>query len=124
MQKRILIVERDDAVRGQARDTLVAAGLDVLDADLGRQGVYLAERRQPDAILVGMELSDIDGPRILRELRANPSTRDIPVVFLISADTPAPEGDGVAGAITLPLDTSALPSQLTSLFGWQDGDRG
>ncbi|MHB1168605.1 MAG: response regulator [Longimicrobiales bacterium] len=120
MHKRILIVEQDDAVRKQARDALEAAGLEVLDADLGRQGVYLAERRQPDAILVGMELSDINGPRILRELRANPSTRDIPVVFLITPDAPVPAGDGVAGAITLPLDTSALPSQVSDLFGWQD----
>lgn len=120
MHKRILIVEQDDAVRKQARDALEAAGLEVLDADLGRQGVYLAERRQPDAILVGMELSDINGPRILRELRANPSTRDIPVVFLITPDAPVPAGDGVAGAITLPLDTSALPPQLADLFGWQD----
>ncbi len=120
MQKRILIVEQDDAVRAQARAALLAAGADVLDADLGRQGVYLAERRQPDAILVGMELVDIDGPRILRELRANPSTRDIPVVFLVPTDALVPEGEGVAGAITLPLDTDALESQLAALLGWRD----
>lgn len=118
MNERLLIVERDDAVRIQARDALIASGYEVLDADVGRQGVYLAERRQPDAVLVGMDLPDIDGPRILRELRANPSTRDIPVIFLLEPDVPVPEGEGVAGAITLPLDTEALPGQVRRLLGW------
>jgi len=121
MGKRILIVDRDDAVRSQARDALEAAAFEVLDADVGRQGVYLAERQQPDVVLVGMEMPDIDGPRILRELRANPSTRDIPVVFLLTANEPAPEGEGVAGAVTLPLDTLSLTSQLQQLLGWSDG---
>lgn len=120
--KRVLIADHDDAVRSQARDALEAAGFEVLDADAGRQGVYLAERRQPDVVLVGMEMPDIDGPRILRELRANPSTRDIPVVFLLTVDEPVPEGDGVAGAITLPLDTGALTSHLQHLLGWSAGD--
>lgn len=119
MEKRILIVEHDDAVRALARAALMAGSWEVLDADVGRQGVYLAERRQPDAILVGMELPDIDGPRILRELRANPSTRDIPVIFLATDDTTAPSGDGVAGRIALPLDPATLSSQVLRLLGWE-----
>ena len=118
MEKRILIVEHDDAVREQARAALMAGSWEVLDADVGRQGVYLAERRQPDAILVGMELPDIDGPRILRELRANPSTRDIPVIFLAAPDAASPEGDGVVGRIELPLDPAALSAQVLALLGW------
>src|SRR5512138_3769088 len=119
--KRVLIADHDDAVRSQARDALEAAGFEVLDADVGRQGVYLAERRQPDVVLVGMEMPDIDGPRILRELRANPSTRDIPVVFLLTVDEPVTQGEGVAGAITLPLDTGSLTSHLQHLLGWSAG---
>lgn len=121
MSKRVLIIEHDGAVRAQARDALTGSGLEVLDADVGRQGVYLAERRQPDAILLGMDMPDIDGLRILRELRANPSTRDIPVIFLVDTATPPPEGEGVAGAIAVPLDTAALPAQLQQLLQWRDG---
>ena len=120
MQRRILVVEQDGAVRGQAVDALEAHGFDVLEADVGRQGVYLAERQQPDAVLVGAVLPDIDGPRIVRELRANPTTRDLPVIFLAPHDMPVPQEEGVAGVIVLPLDTAAFPAQVSDLLGWSD----
>lgn len=122
MPRRILVVEQDEAVRAQARDALTAAGYEVLDADVGRQGVYLAERRQPDAVLVGMELPDIDGPRIVRELRANPSTHDLPVIFLAPHDRPLPDEADVAGVVVLPLDPGQFALQVAGLLGWTNAE--
>jgi CheY-like chemotaxis protein len=118
MQKRILIIENADDVRDGVQAALESGtDYEVLTAKVGRQGVYLAERRQPDAILVATEMPDIDGARIVRELRANPSTRDIPVIFLRSADATTGEAD-VVGAIDKPLDMTRLVEDVQRLLGW------
>ena len=120
MKARILIIEGADDVRATARDALEVGGeIEVITADVGRQGVHMAERQQPDAILIDVVMPDIDGPRILLELRANPSTRDIPVIFLTAGDGGAePTGAGVLGAIRKPLDRARLREQLRALLGW------
>ncbi len=123
MQKRILIIEGAADVRANAQAALEQRDVEVIVADVGRQGVYLAERHQPDAILVATDMPDIDGPRIVRELRANPSTRDIPVIFLESTDgTAAQDGggtdDGVVGAVKRSLDASSLAARVQQLLGW------
>lgn len=120
MKARILIIEGAEDVRESAQSALETGGeIEVITAGIGRQGVHMAERQQPDAILIDMVMPDIDGPRILLELRANPSTRDIPVIFLTAeGGAAAPTGAGVQGAIRKPLDPDGLRDQVRALLGW------
>ena len=57
----------------------------LLSAMQGGIGLELARRHRPDLILLDLHLPDIDGDVVLARLRAEPQTRDIPVVML-SAD--------------------------------------
>ena len=91
-------------------------GLDLLSAQQGALGLEIARARRPDLILLDLHLPDIPGWEVLETLRADPATRDIPVV-IISADAMSNRIERLrkAGArdyLTKPLD---VPELLTVL---------
>src|SRR5260370_6337912 len=107
--RRILIVDDDADIREVAQVSLELLGhYEVWTAASGRDGVDSARTRQPDAILLDVMMPDLDGPATLAELRADPATRDIPVLFLTArtqASDHARLADlGVARVLTKPLD--------------------
>jgi PAS domain S-box-containing protein len=74
----------------------------------GRLGLELAAEHRPDLILLDLHLPDLPGEEVLRRLRADPRTRDIPVI-VISADATAETvkrlvDAGVRAYLTKPLD--------------------
>jgi len=80
----------------------------LISAMQGTLGFELAQQRQPDLILLDLHLPDIRGDEILRQLRDDPRTSQIPVV-LISADATAAQIERLraAGAnnyLTKPID--------------------
>jgi CheY-like chemotaxis protein len=60
-------------------------GVELIPAMTGAIALDLARKRQPDLILLDLHLPDVNGESVLRQLRADPDTRRIPVVIL-SAD--------------------------------------
>ena len=88
----------------------------------GRDGLTAARTEQPDAILLDVMMPDMDGPATLAELRADPATRDIPVVFL-TAKTQTAERTrlaqlGAAGILTKPFDPLKLAGQVADTLRW------
>jgi CheY-like chemotaxis protein len=74
----------------------------------GGLGMELALRHKPDLILLDLHLPDIPGARLFERLRANPVTRDIPVV-VVSADATERQvkrllDAGAVDYLTKPLD--------------------
>ncbi len=80
----------------------------LLSAMQGRIGLELAQKHRPDLILLDLHLPDIMGDEVLRLLRANASTRGIPVVMLSADASPLQikrlRAEGVEGYLTKPLD--------------------
>jgi signal transduction histidine kinase/ActR/RegA family two-component response regulator len=62
--------------------------ISLLTAMQGQMGIDLARRHRPDLILLDLHLPDMDGTRALREILADPRTRDIPVVVISADATP------------------------------------
>ena len=60
----------------------------LLTAFQGALGLELAAQHCPDVILLDLHLPDINGDEVLRRLRSNPATRDIPVVMISADATP------------------------------------
>ena len=84
----------------------------VLPALQGRLGLELAAQHRPDVILLDLHLPDLSGREVLRALRADARTADIPVVVISADATPrtreALEADGVSAFLTKPLDVRAF----------------
>lgn len=91
---RILVIDSDLATRDAIVRLLGAAGYHVLEAEDGRQGLRLAREHRPGLILLG--LSPDTGLDLLEDLRADETTRYIPVLALGAAAARA--GDALAGA--------------------------
>jgi signal transduction histidine kinase len=78
----ILLVDDDEDVTQSLGLRLHAAGYEVMSANDGLQGVDLAQRRQPDVIVLDVRMPRQDGMVTLRELKACEATSHIPVIML------------------------------------------
>jgi len=105
---RILIVDDDPVVAGMLGVTLTAAGFQVVEANSGEEALALLAKaaeadigRLPDIVFLDVEMwNGIDGFEVCRQLKANPATRPIPVIFLTAKSDPAYEQLGFAlGAV-------------------------
>jgi CheY-like chemotaxis protein len=71
------------------RQHLLAARHVISEAATGEEAIRLARVERPDLICLDLGMPDIGGAEVLRRLREDPGTRDIPVVVV----TAAPLGD-------------------------------
>jgi len=123
--KRILLIEDEDDIREVAQASLeLTRGWEVHAASSGRQGIDMAARVQPDAILLDVMMPDLDGPGTFAALQQRDDTRNIPVVLLTakvqSADRARFEAIGVRGVIAKPFDPMSLAAEVARLLGWPD----
>ena len=81
----ILVVEDNDKNRKLVRDVLTFKGYQVIEAENGEDGVRLAKERLPKLVLMDIQLPGIDGIEALRRLRADESTRAIPVIAVTAS---------------------------------------
>jgi len=79
---KILLVEDNDVNRDMMTRRLQRRGFAIVSAIDGQQGVDLAGSENPDLILMDMSLPVLDGWEATRQIKANPHTRDIPVIGL------------------------------------------
>ncbi|MGH7656103.1 MAG: protein kinase domain-containing protein [Gemmatimonadaceae bacterium] len=82
----LLVVDDMDAPRQSLIRLLKRLGYEVVDADNGLKGIAIAESRKVDVILSDIEMPECDGFELLRRLKENPDTRDIPVIVVSGLD--------------------------------------
>ncbi len=96
----ILIVEDNPANMDLMVYLLGAYGYRTLSAWNGEQGVALARSERPDLVLCDLQLPKLDGHGVLRQLKADPATRAIPVL----AASAQPAEDGGAALLAAGFD--------------------
>lgn len=78
----ILLIDDDRDIRTVTNLVLMTSGLGLVqEASSGREGLAMAQKQRPDVILLDMKLPDIGGEAVLKLLKTDPWTRDIPVVL-------------------------------------------
>jgi two-component system cell cycle response regulator DivK len=110
--EQILVVEDNEKNMKLFRDVLQATGYRTLEATAGARAVELATEHQPDAVLMDIQLPDIDGVEVLGRLRADERTASIPVLALTAQ---AMQGDrerflaaGFDGYVSKPVNIVEL----------------
>lgn len=124
MSHRILIIDDEDDIREVAAMSLeTVAGWEVMVANSGAQGLTRAATYKPDAILLDVMMPGMDGPTTFRELRKNPATAKIPVLFLtakVQATDRRRFADlGIHAVLVKPFDPLTLPTQISNALGWK-----
>ena len=94
----------------------------LLGAMLGQLGLDMAREHRPDLILLDLQLPDISGDEVLRQLQADPRTHDIPIV-MVSADATVEQPRrllelGARAYLTKPLKITALVQTVDETIGW------
>jgi two-component system cell cycle response regulator DivK len=110
--ERILVVEDNEMNMKLFRDVLVAKGFRALEATTGGEAVDVAVEHAPDLVLMDIQLPDADGVDVLRRLRTDDRTADIPVLAVTAQ---AMRGDrerflaaGFDGYVSKPVNIGEL----------------
>jgi DNA-binding response OmpR family regulator len=86
MRKKILFIEDESALQKTFGDFLEKEGFELISALDGETGLKLAEKEIPDLILLDLILPKMEGIEVLKKIRENPKTKDIPVIVLTNVD--------------------------------------
>ena len=121
----ILIIEDNEKNLKLLRDVLQVKGYHTLEARTGTEGLRLARAELPALVLMDIQLPDISGITALRQLRADPLTRAIPVVA-VSASAMQEEQEkitasGFDGYIMKPIDLKSFLEQVQRYAGPSPG---
>jgi CheY-like chemotaxis protein len=85
----VIVVDDDDMNIVLLRRVLSRRpGLQVLSESDGRRALDLIRRSRPDLVLLDLNLPTMDGEAIIRELRTDPATADLPVVVITGDSRP------------------------------------
>jgi CheY-like chemotaxis protein len=113
--KTVLVIEDDPWTRTITTALLAGEGFGVVEAKNGEEGLVQARTHAPDAILLDLALPTKSGLEVLRELKSDAVTQDIPVIVvsaygaLMSAD----DAHHAVGVIQKPFDYDDLVGQVS-----------
>lgn len=79
---KILVVEDEEILLTALSEELQQGGYDVLGAADGEEGLVKVKDYKPDLILLDLVMPKMDGMTVLKRLKDDSATRDIPVVIL------------------------------------------
>ncbi|MBI5752794.1 MAG: response regulator [Hydrogenophilales bacterium] len=127
---RTLLYVEDNPANLRLVEKLLAArpGLSLLGAPTAEKGLDIARARQPDLILLDINLPGMDGFEALRHLRNDPATRNIPVIALTANAMPKDVEKGLAagfsGYLTKPIDVPRFLAAIDRLLSYPASQEG
>jgi DNA-binding response OmpR family regulator len=108
----ILVVDDEEGIRILCRVNFELADYDVVEAPDGASAVEAAREHRPDLILLDVMMPAMDGWEVLHRLKADDTTKDIPVVMLTARTSESDQlkawGGGVLDFVEKPFDPSVL----------------
>ena len=111
--KRVLIVDDDPTNVRVITNYLTKAGINVISASNGREGVSVAVERTPDLIILDILMPEMDGYEACHQLKKNELTEDIPIIFHSTLDD---VGDKLKGFATGAIDYLIKPVDEAELL--------
>lgn len=112
---RVAIIDSDASVRAMARLHLSSGGYEVVEAHDAIGGRHLVVRTAPNLIVCDVKLPYMSGYELVAELRTDPITQDIPVIFLstVGAMSDHARRLGAVGFLKKPF----MPDRLLEVVG-------
>jgi CheY-like chemotaxis protein len=118
---KILIIDDEEDMRSIASMSLgLLGGAEVVEAASGPEGLRKAAEELPDVIILDLIMPDMDGAQTLANLRKNPRTEAIPVIFLtikgMFEEFDKLKSLGALAVLTKPFDPTRLTSQIIQIL--------
>jgi CheY-like chemotaxis protein len=118
---KILVAEDERDIRELIGHTLRFAGFEVVLAANGVEAMALVPGEQPDLIILDVRMPKMTGYDVCRQLKGDPLTGDIPVVFLSAKGQESEIEQGLASGaeeyILKPFAPDELATQVRKVLG-------
>ena len=119
MVRKVLVVEDNQIDRTRLVKVLSDAGYEVSTAENGLQAIDQVKSNKPDAILMDVNMPEMDGFAATRALRGDKDTKHIPVILVTAKDQKADKAWGqmlgAKGYVTKPFTDEQLLEQIRQL---------
>jgi DNA-binding response OmpR family regulator len=123
-ERRVLVVDDDDDIRGLVAQLFARAGYEVVEAESGRAGLRAMYQAPPDLVVLDVGMPDLDGWQTLERIR---DLSDVPVLMLTARTGELEKVRGLkAGAddyVTKPFGRQELLARAEALLRRADGRR-
>ena len=117
---RILVIDDDESIRELVKLHLSKGGYETILAEDAVVAGHIVVDRAPDLIIADVKMPYMNGYDFVAALKTDPTTRDIPVVFLTTSDDVAERSRqlGAAAYLTKPVSAARL-LEVVGLFAAQ-----
>jgi len=120
MKQKVLIIEDTPQNMYMLTYLLESNDYDVMQAYNGLDGIAMAKNIKPDIILLDIQLPEMDGYSVARELRKNEDLCDTPIIavtsYAMTGDKEKVLESGATGYIEKPIDPDTFISQMQSFI--------
>jgi len=114
--KKIIFIEDDEVTVRMYQMEFEKAGLRLICAPTGQAGFALVKKQLPALIVLDLKLPDIDGFTILKKLKTDPLTKNIPVIVFTNLQKIGNEKRvRRLGAVDFVMKTKVLPKEFVEI---------
>jgi len=121
MSKTVMTVDDSASIRQMVGFTLKGAGYEVIEAEDGKDALMKLDGRTVHMIIADLNMPNLDGIGLIREVRSSGSYKFIPIIMLTteSQETKKVEGKkaGATGWIVKPFKPEQLLSVVKKVLG-------
>ncbi len=119
-KRRILIVEDEKPIRDMVYFALDSDGFEIIEAVDGREATEILAQNNPDLILMDWMLPDVSGLELVRRIKRDEVTSEIPVIMLTAKTEERDKVEGLdSGAddyITKPFSVKELSARIRAVL--------
>lgn len=125
-KKRILVVDDTKDILLVVVRRLQSWGYEAITADSGEEGLRIAQEQLPDLVLLDTMMPRMKGRDVCARLKADPTTKHIPVIFLtalgLTDHVKAGMDLGAADYIVKPFEPAELKERISIVLARHDGN--
>ena len=118
MAEKILVVDDEWELRNLLTGFLLGEGYDVIHASNGEEALELAEKEEPQVILLDVKTRGIDGIKVCRRLKEEDKTRFIPVIMVTALEDRHVDAfvEGADDFVTIPCSLTEFSFRVRSML--------
>ena len=118
MGDKVLVVDDEWELRNLLTEFLAGEGYDVIQASNGEEALELAEKEEPQVILLDVKMPGIDGIEVCRRLKEEDKTRFIPIIMVTALEDRDVDAfvEGADDFVTKPFSLVELSFRVKSML--------
>lgn len=115
MSKTILTVDDSASIRQMVKFTLTKEGYSIVEASDGKDALAKIAGKKIDMVVTDLNMPNMDGITLIKELRAKPEFRFTPIIMLTTESQDSKKSEGKAAGATGWIVKPFQPEQLVSV---------